>query len=202
MARINLLNWREEKRKQIEQQFYAMLAAAAVIGAGVILAVQMQLNAMIDHQNARNSYLKGEIKKVEKAIREIKALEKKKAALLARMTVIQQLQGNRSDSVHMLDEMVKVLPEGLHLTSFAQKGKTLTYKGVAQSNARVSAYMRNIERSEWLKSPSLKVIQSKQKAKKGGDGYSQFTLVAKQDSPVDKKKQEAKESKKRTKSKG
>ncbi len=186
MARINLLNWREEKRKQIEQQFYIMLAGAALFGAGVIFAVQMQLGAMIDYQQSRNNYIKSEIKKVEKAIAEIKQLEKKKAALLARMKVIQQLQGNRSDSVHMLDEMVKVIPEGVHLTKFTQKGKSLTFNGLAQSNARVSAYMRNIERAEWLKSPTLKVIKTKKMSKK--DGYSQFTLAAKQASPEDKKK--------------
>jgi type IV pilus assembly protein PilN len=189
MARINLLNWREEKRKQIEQQFYAMLAGAAIVGVAVVFAVQMQLGAMIDHQTARNDYLKAEIKKVEKAIAEIKALEKKKEDLLARMKVIQQLQGNRSDSVHMLDELVKVLPEGVHLTRFVQKKDALTFDGVAQSNARVSAYMRNIERAEWLKNPNLKVIQSK---KGGSDGYSQFTLNSKQASPDDKKKDDKK----------
>ena len=190
MARINLLNWREEKRKQIEQQFYAMLAGAAIIGAVVVFAVQLQLGAMIDHQTSRNNYLKTEIKKVEKAIAEIKALEKKKSDLLARMKVIQELQGNRSDSVHMLDELVKVLPEGVHLTKFSQKKDALTFDGVAQSNARVSAYMRNIERAEWLKAPDLKVIQSKKKG--GAEGYSQFTLTSKQASPDDKKQKDKK----------
>ena len=191
MARINLLNWREEKRKQIEQRFYTMLAAAAIAGVGVVFAVQLQLGAMIDYQNSRNDYLSSEIKKVERAIAEIRALEKKKADLLSRMYVIQELQGNRSDSVHMLDELVKVLPEGVHLTSFGQKKKSLTFNGIAQSNARVSAYMRNIERAEWLKSPNLKVIQSK---KKGGseDGYSQFTLMSQQASPSDIKKKDKK----------
>lgn len=190
MARINLLNWREERRKQIEQQFYSMLAGAAIIGIAVVMAVQLQLGAMIDFQNSRNGYIKSEIKKVEKAIAEIKALEKKKRDLLARMNVIQQLQGNRSDSVHMLDELVKVLPEGVHLTKFVQKNKSLTYNGVAQSNARVSAYMRNIERAEWLQNPKLKVIQSKKKG--GEDGYSQFTLSSKQTNPDDKKKKKMK----------
>ncbi len=187
MARINLLNWREEKRKQTEQQFFTMLAAAAILSAGVVLAVQMQLNSMIEYQNSRNSYLQNEIKKVEKAIAEIKVLEKKKADLLARMNVIQQLQGNRSDSVHMLDELVKVLPEGVHLTKLVQKKTDLTFNGVAQSNARVSAYMRNIEHAEWLKNPNLQVIQSKKKGA-SDDGYSQFTLTSKQASPNDKKK--------------
>ncbi|MCN4144353.1 MAG: PilN domain-containing protein [Thiohalomonas sp.] len=190
MARINLLNWREEKRKQIEQHFYSMLAGAAIIGAGVVFAVQLQFGAMIDYQGSRNNYLKTEIKKVEKAIAEIRALEKKKADLLARMNVIQELQGNRSDSVHMLDELVKVLPEGVHLTKFIQKKKSLTFNGVAQSNARVSAHMRNIERAEWLKSPNLKVIQSKKKG--ASDGYSQFTLMSKQASPSEKQKKDKK----------
>ncbi|MCP3850821.1 MAG: PilN domain-containing protein [Gammaproteobacteria bacterium] len=189
MARINLLNWREERRKQIEQQFYGMLGGAAILGIAAVVAVQLQLGAMIDHQTSRNGYLQSEIKKVEKAIAEIKALEKEKADLLARMNVIQELQGNRSDSVHMLDELVKVLPEGVHLTQFNQKKKSLTFNGVAQSNARVSAYMRNIERAEWLKAPNLKVIQSKGKGKNSSDdGYSQFTLQSTQANPEDKKK--------------
>ncbi len=190
MARINLLNWREERRKQIEQQFYGMLAGAAIAGIATVFAVQLQLGAMIDYQDSRNNYLSSEIKKVEKAIAEIKALEKEKADLLARMNVIQELQGNRSDSVHMLDDLVKVLPEGVHLTKFNQKKKSLTFDGVAQSNARVSAYMRNIERAEWLKSPNLKVIQSKKKGE--GDGYSQFTLTSQQANPEDKKKKDEK----------
>lgn len=190
MARINLLNWREERRKQIEQQFYGMLAGAAIAGIATVFAVQLQLGAMIDYQDSRNNYLSSEIKKVEKAIAEIKALEKEKADLLARMNVIQELQGNRSDSVHMLDDLVKVLPEGVHLTKFNQKKKSLTFDGVAQSNARVSAYMRNIERAEWLKNPNLKVIQSKKKGE--GDGYSQFTLTSQQANPEDKKKKDEK----------
>jgi len=190
MARINLLNWREEKRKQIEQQFYVMLAGAAIVGVGAVFAVQMQLGSMIDYQTSRNSYLESQIKIVEKAIAEIKVLEKKKADLLSRMNVIQKLQGNRSNSVHMLDELVKVLPEGVHLTKFAQIKGGLTFNGIAQSNARVSAYMRNIERAEWLKNPNLKVIQSKKKS--ASDGYSQFILTSKQASPDDKKKKEKK----------
>ena len=191
MAKINLLNWREEKRKLIEQQFYAMLAGSAIVAAGVVFAVQTQLGLMIDYQQSRNNYIKSEIKKVEKAIVEIKQLEKKKSDLLSRMNVIQNLQGNRSNSVHMLDELVKVIPEGVHLTRFNQKKQALTFIGIAQSNARVSAYMRNIERAEWLSSPSLKVIQSK---KKGNDekAYSTFTLTAQQANPNDKKKEDKK----------
>ena len=189
MARINLLNWREERRIKIEKNFYVMLGGAVITGLGIVLAVHLQLEAMTGQQNARNNYLKSEIKKVEKAIAEIKLLEKKKADLLARMTVIQQLQGNRSDSVHLLDELVKILPEGVHLTKMVQKNKLLTFNGIAQSNARVSAYMRNIESTPWLVSPNLKVIQAKKKATADAAGYSQFTLTSKQSSPNDKKKE-------------
>ncbi len=185
MAKINLLSWREEKRKQIEQEFYAMLAAAAILGVGVVFAVQTQLDLMIEYQQSRNDYISSEIKKVEKAIAEIKILEKKKAALLSRMNVIQSLQSDRSDSVHLLDELVKVIPEGVHLTNFKQKKKALSFLGIAQSNARVSAYMRNIERAEWLSSPTLKVIETN---KKGANGYSRFTLTSEQTSPNDKDK--------------
>ena len=107
------------------------------------------------------------------------------------MTVIQELQGNRSENVHMLDDLVKVLPEGVHLTQFTQKKKALTFIGVAQSNARVSAYMRNIERSEWLKDPSLKVIETK-KNKDSSEGYSEFTLSSQQAAPDDKKNKDKK----------
>ena len=190
MAKINLLNWREERRKKIEQDFYVMLVSAAVFGSAIIFAVHLQLNAIIDQQASRNNYLKSEIKKVEKAIAEIKTLEQKKTDLLSRMSVIQELQGNRSDSVHLLDDLVRVLPEGLHLTKFEQKKKTLTFNGIAQSNARVSAYMRNIEGSDWLVNPNLKVIQTKKKKNSGG--YSQFTLTSKQSSPAEKNKKEKK----------
>ncbi len=190
MAKINLLNWREERRKKIEQDFYVMLVSAAVFGSAIIFAVHLQLNTMIDQQASRNNYLKTEIKKVEKAIAEIKTLEQKKTDLLSRMSVIQELQGNRSDSVHLLDDLVRVLPEGLHLTKFEQKKKNLTFNGIAQSNARVSAYMRNIEGSDWLVNPNLKVIQTKKKNNSGG--YSQFTLTSKQSSPVEKNKKEKK----------
>jgi type IV pilus assembly protein PilN len=187
MASINLLNWREEKRNQLVQEFYTMLVGVVILGVVVVVAGQLQLNSMIDYQESRNRYLESEIKEVDKAIAQIRELEKKKSDLLARMEVIQQLQSNRSDSVHMLDELVKSVPEGVHLTRFAQKKNILTFDGIAQSNARVSAYMRNIEHAEWLKDPSLKVISTK---KKGIDniGYSQFTLSSKQSSPALKNK--------------
>lgn len=179
MARINLLPWREERRRQKEKNFYVSLAVSVGVAATIVFAVKLQIDAMINHQNARNNYLKVETQKVDKAIAEIKELQKKKKALLERMAVIQKFQSTRSDSVRLLDEIVKTTPEGVHLTYYEQKAKNQTFKGVAQSNARVSALMRNIDRSAWIENPNLSVIQSK-KGENQGSKYSTFTMTAKQ----------------------
>jgi len=179
MARINLLPWREEQRKLREKNFYISLIVAVGIAALIVFAAKLQIDAMISYQKSRNNYINQEIKRVDKAIAEIKDLQKKKKALLERMGVIQKFQSTRSDSVRLLDEIVKTTPEGVHLTNYEQKGKLQTFKGVAQSNARVSALMRNIDRSAWIESPNLSVIQSNT-AGQDGAKYSSFTLTAKQ----------------------
>ncbi len=179
MARINLLPWREERRKEQLRQFLSMLGLSVFMMVLVILAVHLQYNRMISAQESRNNFMKNEITTVEKQIREINALAKEKKRLLARMEVIQQLQRNRPSIVHLFEEMVKVIPEGAHIQSLKQKGKKLTINGIAQSNARVSAYMRNIDGSPWLTKPQLNVIQKKGSSKKDGGGRS-FILRAEQ----------------------
>ena len=168
MAHINLLPWREEKRKEQLRQFLTMMGLSVVLMVLIILAVHLQYSRLISAQESRNSFLKNEITAVEKQIREINTLAKEKKRLLARMEVIQQLQRNRPGIVHLFEEMVKVIPEGAHIKSLKQAGKSLTINGIAQSNARVSAYMRNIDGSGWLTKPQLNIIQRKGKAKKGG----------------------------------
>ncbi len=180
MARINLLPWREEKRQLRENNFYTGLGVAVAAGLLLLVMAYMQISAMISYQESRNAYLNTEIKQVEKAIAEIQNLQKKKKALLERMEVIKKFQSNRSDSVKLLDEVVKVLPDGLHLTSYTQKQKTQNFAGVAQSNARVSAFMRNIERSEWLTSPNLQVIKAQGIKANKRYKYSTFNLDAEQ----------------------
>lgn len=180
MARINLLPWREEKRKLREKNFYISLIIAVGIAASIVFGVKLQIDAMISYQKSRNNYLNDEIKKVDKAIAEIKDLQKKKKALIERMGVIQKFQLTRSDSVRLLDEIVKTTPEGVHLTSYEQKNKLQTFKGVAQSNARVSALMRNIDRSAWIESPNLSVILSERSSGDSDSKYSSFTMTAKQ----------------------
>jgi type IV pilus assembly protein PilN len=186
MARINLLPWREELRKEQQRQFLTILGLSAVLMGLIILAVHLQIARMISHQEDRNDFLKKEITKVEKQIKEINNLAKEKQSLLARMQVIETLQRNRPEVVHLFDEIVKVMPEGTYLTSMKQSGKALVLNGVAQSNARVSALMRNIDASPWLTNPQLQIIQKDNKQQSDEDERS-FILNAVQVSQVEEK---------------
>ncbi len=160
MARINLLPWREERRKEQQQQFVTMLGLSVVLMVLIIVAIHLQYARTLSVQNSRNSYLQTQITKVEQQIAEITRLEKDKQRLLDRIEKIQVLQRNRPEVVHLFDELVRVLPEGVYLTSFVQNGKSLSLQGKAQSNARVSALMRAVDRSEWLTKPVLDIIQN------------------------------------------
>ena len=164
MAKINLLPWRTERRKLRQKEFVTMLGSAA--GAAVLLsiAIVMYYNGQISGQEARNAYLQQQIAQVELQIAEIDELDRKKANLLKRKEVIEQLQASRSQMVHLFDELVRTIPEGVRLNSIKQAGDVLTLEGFAQSNARVSSYMRNLEASGWMTSPDLSIIEAK-----GGD---------------------------------
>lgn len=155
MPRINLLPWREELRQRRQKKFLALVGVAAVLAAGVVLLVHMQFNAMIDHQNERNQFLTNHISSLDRKIKEIKDLDDEKRNLITRMEVIQQLQASRPEIVHVFDEVVRTLPEGVYYESITQRGRAFTVTGVAQSNARVSSLMRNFDASDWLKSPAL-----------------------------------------------
>jgi len=177
MARINLLPWREWERKRKQREFAGMAAAGAVLAAVAVVFAHIQMESMIGGQNERNQFLEGEIKALDARIVKIKDLESTKAKLLARMNVIQELQSNRPISVHLMDELVRTLPDGVHLKALTQKGPELTMQGAAQSNARVSAYMRNIDGSEWLGNPKLNVIETKNEERRR---IAEFTLLASQ----------------------
>ena len=161
MARINLLPWREERRKERQREFIFMLVGAAIIGGLLFYAATWQIDKYIDHQRDRNNYLTEEIKDLDRKIAEIKELENKRRKMLARKQIIEELQASRSQMVHLFDELVRTIPEGAQLNSVKQQGDTLTLSGLAQSNARVSAYMRNLDASEWLEDPDLVIIQAK-----------------------------------------
>ena len=180
MARINLLPWREERRKARQKEFGVMLALAALAGVLVAFLVFSFYKGQISGQNARNEYLRGEITKVDEQIKEIDALDQKKSKLLARKEVIEELQSNRSQMVHLFDSLVRTIPEGVALTAIKQEGEILTLRGRSQSNARVSTYMRNLESSGWMTNPDLNVIE----AKEGNPGLPyEFTLKVKLANP-------------------
>ena len=161
MAKINLLPWREELRKERQQEFFVLLGIAAVVGLAVWGLVHFYHVQLIEYQQSRNTYLTQQIEILDKKIEEIKRLEREKERLLARMRAIELLQGNRPLIVRFFDELVNNLPEGVSVISLQQKGTNITINGVAQSNARVSSFMRNLESSEWLKNPQLDIIQAR-----------------------------------------
>lgn len=161
MARINLLPWREERRKQRQREFYGMLGFAALSGVVLSGLLWFFYSQQISGQNDRNAYLEAEIAKVKEQNKEIERLDKQKDRLLARKKVIEELQGKRSQMVHLFDSLVRTIPDGVVLTALKQEGDTLTLEGRTQSNARVSAYMRNLETSGWMRSPELTIIEAR-----------------------------------------
>ncbi|MGB5299608.1 MAG: PilN domain-containing protein [Thiogranum sp.] len=177
MAHINLLPWRDELRKQKQQQFAVVGAGAAILGALLVLLAHMQMEGLIEKQNLRNQFLDNEIAELDTKIAKIKDMEKTKNALLARMDIIQQLQRSRPQSVHLMDQLVYTLPDGVYLNKIDQQGQALTLSGVAQSNARVSAYMRNIDGSQWMAKPKLDVIETKDNERRRS---AEFVLRASQ----------------------
>lgn len=173
MARINLLPWRAERRKQRLQEFYSMLGMAALAGALISLMIWLYYSGQIDGQNNRNRYLEEQIKVVDKQIKEIEELDKKKERLLRRKEVIEELQASRSQMVHLFDELARTIADGARITGIKQSGQTLTLEGRAQSNARVSSYMRNLDASGWMGKSDLTIIE----AKSGDKGLPyEFTL--------------------------
>ncbi|SBV36708.1 Fimbrial assembly family protein [uncultured Stenotrophomonas sp.] len=167
MARINLLPWRAERRKQRQREFYSMLGLAAVAGVVLSLLLWFYYSQQISGQNERNGYLEAEIAKVKEQNKEIDRLDIQKRRLLDRKKVIEELQGKRSQMVHLFDSLVRTIPDGVVLTSLKQEGDLLTLEGRTQSNARISTYMRNLEGSGWMSNPELSVIEAKAQESSG-----------------------------------
>ena len=188
MAKINLLPWRTERRKLREREFFMMLGAAAVAAVLAVLLWMFWMNARLDNQDSRNNYMADQITQLDSKLTEIKRLEETKSKLLARKQIIEQLQANRSQMVHLFDELVKTIPDGVRLTSMKQDGDSLTLAGVAQSNASVATYMRNLDASPWLKRSDLQQTEAKGNDKR--DRF-EFGLVVKLTSPEEKEKERA-----------
>ena len=176
MPRINLLPWREEQRRERKLAFLVALGGGTIGAVDVAFAAYLLMGSMVDAQQHRNEMLRAEIKQLDKQIEEINDLESAKQKFIARMEIIEKLQRSRPQIVHLFDEIVRTLPDGVYLTSVKQTDKRLKFDGVAQSSTRVSAFMRNIDGSEWLKNPELEVVETGKEKQAG----SSFTLYADQ----------------------
>lgn len=182
MPRINLLPWREERRKEQLQAFGITAGAIALFGGLVVYGAMAWVDGNIAHQERRNEYLQAQISILDRRIAEIRELESTKASLLARMQIIEELQSSRPEIVHLFDELVRTLPDGVYLTAVTQNGQRLQIRGRAQSSARVSAYMRSIEASDYLSIGNLDIIQTVDA--RGDQARSrEFVLHATQTSP-------------------
>ena len=173
MIRINLLPHRALKRKALQRQFFVIAAVVALFGAGIWFLVHSLLADRIDDQLARNRFLEEKIVELDKQIEEIKKLREQTAQLLARKKVVESLQANRAEAVHLLDELVRQLPDGVYLKGVKQTGQRVAINGYAQSNARVSTLMRNLESSPWLEQASLVEIKT---ALQNNQRLSEFQL--------------------------
>ena len=174
MIRINLLPHRAEKRKAQQIQFIAFSVISVAIGVLIVGFVHVAIMTQIDNQERRNAYLNKEIVVLDKQIDEIKKLREQTKSLLARKTVVENLQSTRADVVHLMDQMLRILPDGVYLKSLKQTGNKINLVGYAQSNARVSTLMRSIEDSPWLETPTLVVINA---TNVSGTRLSEFTLT-------------------------
>jgi len=182
MMRLNLLPWREMHRREQDRQLLTIAIGAWLLMGVVVFYAHIHVSALIENQGRRNEFLNQEIAKVEQEIKEITELKKQRQDLLARMNVIYQLQGDRTRVVRTFDELIRKIPQGVYLTSLRNSGTNITLTGVAQSNARVSALMRNLAASKWFASPELDVIHVKAR---GNDRVSEFSLRVRQTSKPD-----------------
>ncbi|HLS05834.1 MAG TPA: PilN domain-containing protein [Wenzhouxiangella sp.] len=184
MIRINLLPWREELRQQRQKNFMAAFVGTIIAAALLVFLGSYLVGKQISGQQNRNSYLQGEIKKLDRDIASIEGLEATRDSLLARKNVIEQLQENRSLMVHLFNSLATTVPEGIRLQTVGQQGSALTIKGVSESETRVSDYMSNIEAAEWLHEPTLRIIQALGKNEDGQAERFEFELRSTLASPL------------------
>ncbi len=188
MPRINLLPWRDEERKERKLKFLVALGGAAVGACLTAFCGYLLMDSMISAQEARNAVLDEKIAELDKQIEKINSLEADKARFIARMEVIEKLQRSRPEIVHVFDEIAKQLPDGVYLTQISQTGSRLKFEGVAQSSTRVSAFMRNIDSSDYLTKPELEVVETKKDNVTGAT----FVLTAEQKSAVEQEPENTK----------
>ncbi|MEA1082514.1 PilN domain-containing protein [Marinobacter qingdaonensis] len=180
MAKINLRPWREELRAEKQKQFVVMLLGAAIIAGGLVFLWKSDMDSRIAYQQSRNAYIETATKKLDEQIKEIESLKRKRDELLARMQVIQDLQGKRPVIVRVFDELVRTLPDGLFYTDLQKRGDQVNIVGMAESNSRISNLMRQFEESAWFANPNLSNVSA---ADNRRAGYSQFNLSVQQKTP-------------------
>jgi type IV pilus assembly protein PilN len=176
MIRLNLLPHREQKRQARKRQFVSLVISLSILAVAVVALVHVVISTWIENQDSRNKLLKAEIAKLDEQIKEIDKLREQTQALLARKQVVETLQTNRTDAVHLLDQVVRQLPDGIYLRSVSQRDTRVTLIGYAQSNERVSTLMRNIESSPWLQRPEVVEIRSVALPSAPGQRLNEFTL--------------------------
>ena len=195
MPRINLLPHREQKRKERRRDFFVMLGGTLVGAVLVVGAGKLLYAGWTEAQNGKNNLLVSEIKKLDAQIADIQDLENRRTRLNNRMDVIEKLQQQRPEIVHRFDDLVKLIPEGVYLTSIKENGKKLELHGVAQSSTRVSTFMRNIDGSNYFASPELQVVESAPQSPTGGSSFVLFAneVGVDMDAPTDRVKKVAKQ---------
>jgi len=172
-TRLNLLPWRELRRQEQDRQLLSASVGAWLLMGLIVFYGWYHMNSLIDHQEKRNDYLSTQIARLDEKIKEINKLKDRKQALIARMEIIQQLQSDRTQIVHVFDDLVRKLPKGVYVTGLSKKNDRIMLKGLAQSNARVSQLMNNLDSSDWFTNPDLEVVNARDQ---GGTRVSQFTL--------------------------
>ena len=190
MRQINLLPWREEQRQERQRNFLITMAVVAALAAGAVFGVKSYFDAEIAGQNARNNYLRAEIGKLDQQIARIEQLDETRQRLIDRKDVIEDLQANRTLMVHLFDQLVRTVPEGIRLLTVQQAGDTLTIDGTAQSSARVSTYLRNLEASEFLHDPTLRIVEAEAEETDRELPY-RFSVRARLSSPESNEPEEA-----------
>ncbi len=180
MAKINLRPWREELRAEKQKQFVVMILGAVVIAGGLVFLWQTDMDSRIANQQSRNAYIEAATKTLDQQIKEIDSLKRKRDELLARMKVIQDLQGKRPVIVRVFDELVRTLPDGLYYSELQRTGERINIVGMAESNSRISTLMRQFEESDWFTNPTLSNVSA---ADNNRAGYSKFNLSVQQKTP-------------------
>lgn len=180
MARINLRPWREELRAEKQRSLVVMLMGTVIIAGGLVFLWQAHVDSQIDYQQARNSYIERATTALDQQIKEIEQLRERREELLARMQVIQDLQGKRPVIVRVFDELVQTLPDGLFYAALKKTNDQLVIEGMAESNNRISALLRQFDSSQWFADPDLKKVRA---ADTGRAGYSKFDMTVVQKAP-------------------